>query len=116
DLIGVVHPNFVKGGSDAIWFRNLAENDSVTVVSASDCKDMYAQRKDPASSCSSMDFLSPNPSDSAYSGVQASQTQDLVYDISESEIINGDETSATAPRAPFAGSLIAAIALLAVVW
>ncbi|KAJ2823603.1 hypothetical protein IWW50_003706 [Coemansia erecta] len=92
DVIGVVHPKFVKDGYQPIWFRNLADNDTVVVVAASDCTDMYAQRKDPAKSCSSLSFQDANPDDSDYEGVDENQTEDLVYDISKSEVINESDS------------------------
>ncbi|KAJ1724957.1 hypothetical protein LPJ53_000811 [Coemansia erecta] len=92
DLIGVAHPNFSKEGYQPIWFRNLANDDPVTVVTAANCTDVYAQRKDPAGTCSSIDFQSANPTDSAYSGVDQNETQDLVYDLSKSEIIDDDDS------------------------
>ncbi|KAJ1667401.1 hypothetical protein IW140_000886 [Coemansia sp. RSA 1813] len=91
DLIGVAHPKFIDAGYKHIWFRNMAANDSVSVVTASNCTDMYAQLADPAQQCSSLEFQSANPSDAAYSGVDENQTQDLIYDISKSEVINGDD-------------------------
>ncbi|KAJ2845295.1 hypothetical protein IWW36_004839, partial [Coemansia brasiliensis] len=95
DLIGAVHPKFVKDGYQPIWFRDLAGNDPVVVVTAADCTDMYAVRKNPAETCSALSFQEPNPDDSVYEGVDENQTEDLIYDISKSEIINddGDTTS-----------------------
>ncbi|KAJ1899454.1 hypothetical protein LPJ66_002094 [Kickxella alabastrina] len=91
DLIGIAHPKFVKDGYNPIWFRNLAKNEAVNVITAADCTDIYAQRKNPVSECSSIDFQTPNPSDSDYSGVEQNETQDLIYDISKSKIINDDD-------------------------
>ncbi|KAJ2383100.1 hypothetical protein H4S02_005452 [Coemansia sp. RSA 2611] len=93
DLIGVAHPKFVKDGYKHIWFRNLAKSDPVTVVTAGDCTDMYAPRKNPAGSCQLIDFQSANPSDSDYSDVEQSRTHDLVYDVSKSEVINDGSSS-----------------------
>ncbi|KAJ2318237.1 hypothetical protein IWW52_002673 [Coemansia sp. RSA 2704] len=97
DLIGVVHPKFVKDGYQPIWFRNLADNEPVVVVAAANCTNMYAQREDPAKSCSSLSFQEANPDDSVYDGVDENQTEDLIYDLSKSEIINesgaGSDTS-----------------------
>ncbi|KAJ1647301.1 hypothetical protein LPJ64_001282 [Coemansia asiatica] len=93
DLISVAHPKFSKEGYSPIWFRNLAKNETVTTVTAAGCADMYAQRQDPAGTCSSIDFQSANPSDSVYSGVDANETQDLIYDISKSEVINDDDSA-----------------------
>ncbi|KAJ2705774.1 hypothetical protein FB645_002155 [Coemansia sp. IMI 203386] len=95
DLISVAHPSFSKEGYSSIWFRNLAKNETVTTVTAASCTDMYAQRKDPAGACSSLDFQSANPSDSEYSGVDTNETQDLIYDVSKSEIINDDDDGAS---------------------
>ncbi|KAJ2637544.1 hypothetical protein GGF44_002934 [Coemansia sp. RSA 1694] len=99
DLIGVAHPKFVKDGYKHVWFRNLAKSDPVTVVTASDCKDMYAQRQDPAGSCSGIDFQSANPSDSDYSDVEQSRTHDLIYDVTKSEIINDESPSSKSAAA-----------------
>ncbi|KAJ2827178.1 hypothetical protein FBU31_003240 [Coemansia sp. 'formosensis'] len=108
DLIGVAHPKFVKDGYKHIWFRNLAKADPVTVVTASNCTDMYAQRADPAGSCSLIDFQSANPSDSDYSDVEQSRTNDLIYDVSKSEIVNDSSKQSAAAR--LAGSLLATLA------
>ncbi|KAJ1956648.1 hypothetical protein GGI12_005252, partial [Dipsacomyces acuminosporus] len=89
DLIGVAHPKFRKEGYTPIWFRNLAKGDPVSIASASNCTDMYAQRKNPAETCSSTNFQSANPTDADYSGVMAGQTQDVLYDVSKSEVISG---------------------------
>ncbi|KAJ2221693.1 hypothetical protein IW143_001726 [Coemansia sp. RSA 520] len=95
DVIGVAHPKFVKDGYQPIWFRNLADNEPVVVVTASNCTDMYAQRKDPAESCSSLTFQEANPDDEDYEGVDENQTDDLIYDISKSEIINESDSDSS---------------------
>ncbi|KAJ1734116.1 hypothetical protein LPJ61_001241 [Coemansia biformis] len=112
DVIGVAHPKFAKSAYSPIWFRNLSKDEPVAVVTASNCTDMYAARKDPAATCSSIDFQSANPTDSAYSGVDVSQTQDLIYDISKSEIISG----AAALRAAVVATLGGAGAALAALY
>ncbi|KAJ2724817.1 hypothetical protein GGI07_001669 [Coemansia sp. Benny D115] len=99
DVIGVAHPKFTKDGYSPIWFRNVAKAESVNVVTASDCSDVYAQRKDPAGTCSAIDFQSANPSDSAYEGVDQNETDDLIYDVSKSEIINDDDDEKSSGKA-----------------
>ncbi|KAJ2158078.1 hypothetical protein GGF46_004043 [Coemansia sp. RSA 552] len=91
DLVGVAHPKAIKDGFEPTWFRNLADDDRVTVVTADDCKDTEAQRSDPAVSCKDLDFPEANPDDPEYEGVDADQTEDMIYDLSQSEIINDDE-------------------------
>ncbi|KAJ2892578.1 hypothetical protein IWW38_003170 [Coemansia aciculifera] len=100
DLVGVAHPKFAKDGYKPIWFRNLAKSDPVTVVTASNCTDMYAQRQDPAGVCASIDFQSANPSDSDYSDVEQSRTQDLIYDVSKSEVVNDGSLSSSSSSNP----------------
>ncbi|KAJ2784203.1 hypothetical protein H4R18_001258 [Coemansia javaensis] len=113
DVIGVAHPAFSKKHS-AIWFRNLAKDDPVSVISAANCTDMYAQRQDIADTCSSVDFQPANPSDSDYSGVEPGKTQDPIYDISKSKVIN-DESGAASLCAGLALVLVAAAAAAATV-
>ncbi|KAJ1994604.1 hypothetical protein GGI25_004238 [Coemansia spiralis] len=126
DLIGVAHPKFVQDGYTPIWFRNLAKNETVVVLTASNCTDIYAQLPDSAQQCSSLDFQSANPSDADYSGVEVNQTQDLIYDLSDSEVINGSDneggshtdssthsSSSDAPASLFAQSKASAVAMVA---
>ncbi|KAJ2647400.1 hypothetical protein GGH99_007968, partial [Coemansia sp. RSA 1285] len=72
--------------------------------------------------CSKLDFQSADAADAAYSGVDENQTQDLIYDLSKSEVINdsADESDAAstsaAPvhRAAAAALLALVLALVAV--
>ncbi|KAJ2761315.1 hypothetical protein IWQ56_005282, partial [Coemansia nantahalensis] len=107
DVIAVAHPGFAKGNYSPIWFRDLSESEPVVVVGASNCTDMYAARRDPAATCSAIDFQNADPAHPDYSGVSASQTGDVVHDVSRS----GAASRAAALQA--AGS--AAIAILAAV-
>ncbi|KAJ2397626.1 hypothetical protein GGI23_003469 [Coemansia sp. RSA 2559] len=109
DLIGVAHPGFVDTGFQPIWFRNLAANGSVSIVTAANCTDMYAQLADPAQKCSSLDFQSANPSNSAYLDVNENQTQDLIYDISKSDVINGDDGDSAASKSSGASRLLVSL-------
>ncbi|KAJ2558065.1 hypothetical protein EV175_000976 [Coemansia sp. RSA 1933] len=116
DMIGVAHPGFVDDSAvQPIWFRNLAANDSVSVVTAANCTDMYAQLADPVQQCSSLDFLSANPSDSVYADVDENQTQDLVYDVSKSEIV-GDDDSTKSSAHILAPCLALAVSLAALLF
>ncbi|KAJ2855211.1 hypothetical protein GGI22_004215, partial [Coemansia erecta] len=92
-----------------IWFRNLAANGSVSIVTAANCTDMYAQLADPAQKCSSLDFQSANPSNSAYLDVDENQTQDLIYDISKSDVINGDDGDSAASKSSGASRLLVSL-------
>ncbi|KAJ1742420.1 hypothetical protein LPJ78_002385 [Coemansia sp. RSA 989] len=114
DLIGAVHPKFVKDGYQPIWFRDLAENDPIVVVSASNCTDMYAARKDPAETCSALSFQEANPDDSDYEGVDENQTEDLIYDISKSEVINDEDTTSNAVASTANIVALAAISVVSI--
>ncbi|KAJ2664009.1 hypothetical protein IWW48_001021 [Coemansia sp. RSA 1200] len=120
DLVGVAHPKFIADGYQPIWFRNLAADNSVVIVSAANCTDMYAQLADPASQCSKLDFQSADAADVAYSGVDENQTQDLIYDLSKSEVINDSadesdsESTSAAPVRRAAAVASLALALVAV--
>ncbi|KAJ1997032.1 hypothetical protein H4R26_005978, partial [Coemansia thaxteri] len=112
DLIGLVHPKFAKAGYKPIWFRNLAKSDPVTIITAANCSDMYAQRQNPAGTCSLIDFQSANPTDADYSDVEKSQTLDLIYDVSKSEVINDNASSTKHSTASHAAGGLALAALL----
>ncbi|KAJ1946289.1 hypothetical protein EC988_005573 [Linderina pennispora] len=116
DIVGVAHPKFIKDGYKSNWFRNLAKDQKVTVVTADSCKDELAQRPDPASQCSTVDFQQANPSDADYSGVDENQTADVVYDASKSAVINGGASaSAGASKNSGASQLARPAALVSLV-
>ncbi|KAJ2717179.1 hypothetical protein H4R19_000123 [Coemansia spiralis] len=102
DVIRVAHPGFAKGAYSPIWFRDLSNNQAVAVVGASNCTNMYAASKDPSATCSSIDFQNADPTGSDYTGVDVSQTGDVVFDVTKSDIVSAAAALRTAGAAVIA--------------